>query len=116
MRKAVFRPSNHRIAKIFVAFMACSLTLLGYQARISRLLPLDTSNHSLVQSIRMTHERTTDCAQADDTENKQSEHALVTSIGSQVRSSILQPPGALTNLHLDLIAHPGYRRPPPSCQ
>src|SRR5262249_13187377 len=56
MRMAGFRPSNHRIAILYVVFMACSLTLLCYQSRLSRILPLDTPSRSLAQSVKMTRE------------------------------------------------------------
>src|SRR5262252_1750693 len=116
MRKAELRPLNHRIAILFVAFMACSLTLLCYQSRISRLLPLDTSSHQLIESIKMDHERATFSVQADGAENNQFEHALGAVTGGQVLAPIPPPLGALSDLHLDLIAHTGYRRPPPACQ
>ncbi len=115
MRKVELRPLNHRIAILFVAFMACSLTLLCYQSRISRLLPLDTSSHQLIESIKMDHERTTSSVQVDDTENSQFEHAPGAVTGSQILAPILPPPGSLPNLRLDLIAHSSYRRPPPAC-
>src|SRR5262249_807889 len=116
MRTAELRPPNHRVAIFLVAFMACSLTLLCYQTRLSRLLPLDTSSNSIIGSIKMAHERNTSSVQVEDKKNNQFEHAPGVVTGSQVQSPMLPPPGALSNLHLDLIAYSGYRRPPPACQ
>jgi hypothetical protein len=64
----------------------------------------------------MAHERIESTAQVDKTENNQSEPTPVAVIGIQVLSSTLSPPDALPNLYLDLIAHSGYRRPPPTHQ
>ncbi|HJZ80204.1 MAG TPA: hypothetical protein VKD91_07655, partial [Pyrinomonadaceae bacterium] len=93
-----------------------SLTLLCYQTRLSRILPLDTTGHSLIGSIKMAHERNTSSVQLEDTEDNQFEHAPGVVTGSQVQSPILPPPSALFDLHLDLIAYSSYRRPPPACQ
>ena len=115
MREAGFRPPNRHIAILFIAFVACSLTLLGYDVKVSRLETPDTSDHLLVKSIRMDHERAASSVQVDGTENIQFEHALGVDTSSQVLAPILPPPGAPPNLHLDLIAYSSYRRPPPAC-
>jgi hypothetical protein len=118
MKTANIRPSNYRIAILFMAFMACSLTLLCYQSRLSRILPLDTTNQPLVKSIKMAHERDTlsalDCATGDDAGNKLFDHALGAFSDNEVLAPIPSPPGAMPDLHLNLIAHSVYRRPPPT--
>ena len=120
---AGFRPSKHRIAILYVVFMACSLTLLCYQSRLSRILPLDTPSRSLAQSVKMTHERAIlsvmdalDDDIRDDTASKQFSHAPEAVSGAEARLSILSPPGVLPDLQLDLIAYSSYRRPPPTRQ
>jgi hypothetical protein len=119
MRKAELRPLNHRIAIFFVAFMACSLTLLCLQSRLSRLLPLDTPNQPILQSIKMAHERSAfsalDDDAGDDEGDKQFDHALGADSDNEVQEPILSPPDELPVLHLNLIAHSGYQRPPPTC-
>jgi hypothetical protein len=117
MKMANFRPSNYRIAVLFMAFMACSLALLCYQSRLSRLLPIETT--SLIESIKMAHERDTLSALVgearDDVENKQFNQALGAVSHNEVQAPILSHADALPHLHLDLIAHSVYRRPPPTC-
>ncbi len=120
---AGFKPSKHRIAALYVVFMACSLTLLCYQSRLSRILPLDTPSRSLAQSVKMTREGAMlgvmdaleDDAK-DDTGSKQFSHAPDPVSGAEAQLSILSPPGILSDLHLHLIAYSGYRRPPPTRQ
>jgi hypothetical protein len=120
---AGFRPSKHRMAVLYVVFMACSLTLLCYQSRLSRILPLDTSSHSLAQSVKMTHERTIlgvmdalDDGARDETGSKQFSQAPDAVSDDEARFSILSPPGVLPDHQLHLIAYSGYRRPPPTRQ
>jgi hypothetical protein len=116
MKPASIRPSNYRIAVLFAAFMACSLTLLCYQSRLSRLLPVDTT--PLIKSIKMTHERITSSALADeardDAGNKQFNHAPGFVFENDVPALILSPAGVLPDRHLDLMAHSIDRRPPPT--
>src|SRR5215475_10039487 len=88
MRKAGLRSPNHRIAILFVAFMACSLTSLCYQTRLSRLLPPDATSHPIIGSIKMTRESATPNAQIDDSENNQLENDPGVVTGGQVRSPI----------------------------
>src|SRR5262245_18420298 len=121
MRMAGFRPSKHRIAVLYVVFMACSLTLLCYQSRLRRILPLDTPSPSFAQSVKMTHERAIisvmdalDDDARDDTGSKQFSHARDAFSGAEARLSILSPSGVLPDLQLDLIAYSGYRLPPPT--
>src|SRR5215510_109536 len=123
MRMAGFRPSKHRIAVLYVVFMACSLTLLCYQSRLSHILPLDTPSRPLAQFVKMTHERTMlsvmdalDDDARDDVGSKQFSHAPDAVSGDEAQLSILSPPGVLSDLQLNLIAYSGYRRPPPTCQ
>lgn len=100
-----------------MAFMACSLTLLCYQSRLSRLLPLDTT--PLIKSIKMAHERDTlsalDDDAGDDAGNKQFDLAIGAVSDNEVPAPILSPADALPDLHLDLMAYSVYRRPPPTC-
>jgi hypothetical protein len=116
MKTASFRPSNYRIAVFSVAFMACSLTLLCYQSRLSRLLPVDTT--PLIKSIKMAHERIASSALVDeardDAGNKQYNHTPGFVSDNEVPATILSPADALPDLHLDLIANSVYRRPPPT--
>jgi hypothetical protein len=117
MRKAELRPRNNRIAIFFVAFMACSLTLLCLQSRLSRLLPLDTPNQPILQSIKMAHERSAFSALDDDAgddEGNKFDHALGADSDNEIQAPILSPPDELPVLHLKLIAHSSYRRPPPT--
>ena len=116
MREAGFRPPNRHIAILFIAFVACSLTLLGYDVKVSRLETPDTSDHLLVKSIRMDLERAASSVQVDDTENIQIEHAPDAVTVGQVPALILPPQGGLPNLQLDLVSNSSYRRPPPACQ
>src|SRR5262249_34336638 len=123
MRMSGFRPSKHRIAILYVVFMACSLTLLCYQSRLCRILPLDTPSRSLAQSVKMTRERAIpsvkdalDDDARDDTGSKQFSHSPDSVSGADARLSILSPPGALPDHQLHLIPYPGYRRPPPTRQ
>jgi hypothetical protein len=115
METAGFRPSNHRLAVLSVAFMACSLTLLCYQSRLSRVLPVDTT--PLTKSIRMVHERVASSALVDeardDAGNKQFDRAPGVASDNGAPALILSPADALPDLRLDLIAHSVYRRPPP---
>jgi hypothetical protein len=120
---AGFRASKHHIAKLYVVFMACSLTLLCYQSRLSRILPLDTPGRPLAQSVKMTDERTIpsvmdalDDDARDDTGSKQFSDAPDAFSDDEARLSILSPPDVLPDLQLELIAYSGYRRPPPTRQ
>lgn len=120
---AGFRPSEHRIAIFYVVFMACSLTLLCYQSRLSRILPPDTPSRSLAQTVKMTREGallsamdSLDDDARDDTGSKQFSHAPDALSGDEARLSILSPPDVLPDHLLDLIAYSGYRRPPPTRQ
>src|SRR5215470_955741 len=123
MRMAGFRPSNHRIAILYVVFMACSLALLCYQSRLSRILPLDTPSRSLAQSVKMTREGAMlsvmdalDDDAREDTGSKQLSHAPDAVSDDEARLSILSPPVVLPDHQLDLVAYSGYRRPPPTRQ
>ena len=120
---AGFRPSKHRIAALYVVFMACSLTLLCYQSRLSRILPLDTQGRSLAQTVKMTREGAIlsvmdalDDDARDDTGSKQFSRTPDAVSDDEARLSILSQPGVLPDLQLDLIAYSGYRRPPPTRQ
>jgi len=111
------------MATLYVVFMACSLTLLCYQSRLCRILPLDTPNRLLAQSVKMTREGAMlsvmdalDDDARDDTGSKQFSHAPDAFSGAEARLSILSPPGVLTDHQLHLIAYSGYRRPPPTRQ
>ena len=116
MKAAGFRPSNHRIAILFMAFMACCLTLLCYQSRLSHLAPIDKA--PIIKSIRMTHERNTSSALEDeakgDSGNKQFDRAPGAVSGNEIPATILSPASYLPDLHLDLITASVYRRPPPT--
>src|SRR5215471_3817547 len=116
MKAAGFRPSNHRIAILFMAFMACCLTLLCYQSRLSHLAPIGTA--PIIKSIRMTHERNTSGAledeARDDSGNKQFDHAPGAVSDNEIPATILSPASYLPDLHLDLITASVYRRPPPT--
>jgi hypothetical protein len=116
METAGFRPSNYRLAVFSVAFMACSLTLLCYQSRLSRLLPVDTA--PLIKSIKMAHEHVVSSAlvdeAGDDAGNKQFNHAPSIVSDNEVPTPMLSSADALPDLHLNLIAHSVYRRPPPT--
>jgi hypothetical protein len=123
MRMAGFRPSKHHIAMLYVVFMACSLTLLCYQSRLSRILPLNTPSRPLAESVKMTHERTDLSvmdALGDDTRDdaggKQFDHSPDAVSGDEAQLSILSRPVVLLDLQLGLIAYSGYRRPPPTRQ
>src|SRR5262249_54419698 len=123
MRMAGFRPSKHRIAVLYVVFMACSLPLLCYQSRVSRILPLDTPSRPLAQIVKMTPERTmlsvmdalADAAR-DYAGSKQSRLDPDVVSGDEAQLSSPAPPSALADLQLNLTAYSGYRRPPPACQ
>jgi hypothetical protein len=120
---AGFRPLKHRIAVLYVVFMACSVTLLCYESRLSRILPLDTPSRPLAQSVKMTREGAIlsvmdalDDSAWDDAAGKQFNHAPDAVSGDEAQLSILSQPDVRLDLQLDLIAYPGYRRPPPTRQ
>jgi len=117
MKTTRFRPSNYRIAILFLPFMVCSLTLLCYESRLSRLLTVDTT--PLIKSIKMAHERIDPNALEDDAKddagNKRFYHAPDSVPYNEVPAPILSQTDAPPDLQLDLILHSIHRRPPPIC-
>jgi hypothetical protein len=117
MNTTRFKPSNYRIAILFLPFMVCSLTLLCYESRLSRVAPVDTT--PLNKSIKMDHERIDPSALEDDAKddagNKQFYRAPDSIPYNEVPAPILSQTGAPPDLQLDLILHSIHRRPPPIC-
>jgi len=112
-----YRPSKRAIAVIFGVFMACAIAMLGYQVRLSRLLPEHTSQSSLIKSIKMLHERSVSDVQVEDDGATGEHHTLAIVIvvdGAVPGEEILTPEG-FSPLQLNLSPYSGYRRPPPAC-
>ncbi len=112
-----YRPSKRVIAVFFGVFMACAIAMLGYQVRLSRLLPEHTSQSALIKSIKMLHERSVSDVQGEDDGATGENHALavVIVVEAEVPAPEFLTPDGFSPLQLNLSPHSGYRRPPPAC-
>lgn len=111
-----YKPSKRVIAVAFGCFMACALAMLGYQVRLSRLMPEPATEDSHLKSIKMLHERSVLDAQAVDHDSDEVQTlALSVVVDAELPSTSFQAPACVSVIQLNLSPHAGYRRPPPAC-
>lgn len=111
-----YKPSKRVLAVAFGFFLACALAMLGYQVRLSRLLPEHTSEAFYLKSIKMFHERSDMDAQSkDDDLGVTQALALAIAVEPAIPANRFLTPDFVSTIQLNLSPHSGYRRPPPAC-